>query len=69
MVNKEELDNTIRDLSLFMADNLIESLNHSISWAIDGTVIEDLPQDEWIDAVQKIFDATVENIYEQIKSS
>jgi len=57
-----ELDATIRDLSKVLAEDLMESLNHAISWAITDTVINELPGDEWITAINRLFDATINEI-------
>jgi len=57
-----ELDTTIKDLSKVLAEDLMESLNHAVSWAITGTVIDELPSDEWLAAINKLFDATIEEL-------
>lgn len=46
----EELDKIATDVT----DVINEHIDNSISWAIDGTSVDDLNDDEFVEAITKI---------------
>ena len=49
-IMEEELDKIATDV----ADVINEHINNSISWAIDGTIVEELEHDYFCEAVEDI---------------
>ena len=47
---EEELDKIATDV----ADVINEHINNSISWAIDGTIVEELEHDYFCEAIEDI---------------
>ncbi len=49
-IMEEELDKIATDV----ADVINEHINNSISWAIDGTIVEELEHDYFCEAIEDI---------------
>ena len=61
MSKMKELDS----IAEAVADNIKEVMMDSISWSVDGTIVDELSGDDYFEACNYIIDKTIEILYKQ----